>query len=795
MSMLDRKLRRDLASSKLLLTAIVAIIAAGIACFVGMSSTHRNLNAALVSYYAQSRMADFWISLKKAPNADAEALGDLPGVPGVAEIRHRIAFSVVVDLEDADKPIGGLVLSMPDEPGPVINNFVLRRGSYFSQGKREEVIVSEAFAKARRISPGTFMHLIFNGERRRVLVVGTAISSEHAYLMPPGSIVPDATSYGVFYVKRSFAEEVFNFEGACNSVVGLLTPAARTQPDQTLQRLNDALSRYGVFDTTPLSQQGSNLALTGELAGLKVSAVIMPTVLLGVAALVLNVLMSRLAEQQRTVIGTLKALGYGNGQVFGHFVKYGLVVGLTGGVLGCAFGQWMAYGYTTIYERYFEFPDLVCRVYPSKMAVALVIAAGCAVLGAMRGAHAVVRLRAAEAMHARPPAAGGAVVLERWRWLWRRLDFRWQMVLRGVLRHRFRTAMGLIASAMAAALVALGLGMNDSLRYMLDFHFDKLLTSDYDLSFRDEVDFGAVDEVRRMPGVSAVEPTLMVACTFHHGHRSKKAAIMGLVADAVMTVPHDAAGRPVRPPPVGLLMSTRVADALDLNAGDTVRMVPVKGVRAARDVPVAGVVEAAFGLAVYADYDYLNRLVGESAAVSGVQLEARHTPEHRREFFRNLKRYPNVQGVVAVSELKREMDEEFIAQLLVMAVAIIVFAGVILFGSILNASLIALSERQREVATFRAMGYRPDEVGGIFLRENMLVNVIGAVAGVPLGYWLIYLMAVEFSNDLYTMAAVFKPSSMLVTVVIAVLFVLASHVIVQRALNRIDWSQAIKLKE
>ena len=264
MSMLDRKLRRELASSKLLLTAIIAIIAAGIACFVGMSSTYRNLNTALASYYAESRMADFWINLKKAPNADAEALSDLPGV---AEVRHRIAFPIVVDLEDADKPIGGMVLSMPDEPGPVINNFVLRRGSYFSQGKRQEVIISEAFAKARRLSPGSFIHLIFNGERRRVLVVGTAISSEYAYLMPPGSIVPDATSYGIFYIKRSFAEEVFNFEGACNSVVGLLTPTARDQPGETLQKLTDALTRYGVFDTTPLSQQGSNVALTGELVG------------------------------------------------------------------------------------------------------------------------------------------------------------------------------------------------------------------------------------------------------------------------------------------------------------------------------------------------------------------------------------------------------------------------------------------------------------------------------------------------------------------------------------------------
>jgi len=130
-----------------------------------------------------------------------------------------------------------------------------------------------------------------------------------------------------------------------------------------------------------------------------------------------------------------------------------------------------------------------------------------------------------------------------------------------------------------------------------------------------------------------------------------------------------------------------------------------------------------------------------------------------------------------------------------MIVVIILFAGVIFFASILNASLIAIAERQREVATFRAMGYSADEVGGIFLRENMLVNLAGTFAGVPIGYWLLYLMSVEFSNDLYTMPVLLRPTSVIITFVVTLLFVLASHLIVQWAIRRIDWPQAIKLKE
>ena len=335
MKTLDRKLLRQLRSSWGLILAITSIIAVGVTCFGSMASCYWNLNEAMSRYYAQCRMADFSIELKKVPLAE---LGQIADLPGVVEIRPRIQFNATVDLDGVTKPLNGQVLSLPERRESVINDIVLKRGSYFTDRRENEVIVNEAFALRHNLGPGQWIHLVLNNRRQELFIVGTAISSEFVYLLGPGAIVPDPEHFGIFYLKQKYAEDVFDFDGAANQVLGLLSPEKRDQPDLVLRRAEQLLAPYGVFTATPRSDQPSHQFLSLEIKGLRNFAVVMPSIFLGVAAVVLNVLLSRLAEQQRTVIGTLKALGYTDAQVFGHFLKFGVVIGLMGGAAGIAGG-------------------------------------------------------------------------------------------------------------------------------------------------------------------------------------------------------------------------------------------------------------------------------------------------------------------------------------------------------------------------------------------------------------------------------------------------------------------------
>ncbi|MEX0702529.1 MAG: FtsX-like permease family protein [Planctomycetales bacterium] len=792
MSALDRKLVRELRAARGVLAAIVGIMVVGICCFVAMASLYLNLRESRDGYYAQARMADFWIDLKKMPLAELDRIRDLPGV---AQVETRIVFPVTADLDGVERPLSGEVVSLPDRRSPVLNDIVLRSGRYFSDERRAETIVSDAFARARKLRPGDRIRLILDNRLQELSIVGTAIGPEYVYLLPPGGLVPDPEHYGVFYLKRSFAEEAFDFEGGCNQIIGRLGPEHRDRPAELLDRIERRLEPFGVAAVTPRAQQPSHWFLTSELEGLKINVVVLPAIFLSVAALILNVLMMRVAEQQRTIVGTLKAIGYGNGPLLRHYLKFGAAIGLAGGVLGGLSGYALAGLMTRVYLHYFEFPRLVNQPYPAVIAAGVGISAACALLGTLRGTRMVLRLAPAEAMRPKPPPEGRPILLERWRWLWRRLDFRWHLVLRGMFRQRTRTLAGVFAAAVGAALILLMLSLRDSMDALVQFQFDKLLLSDFDVTLKDPHDLGAAAEAARLPGVDHAEPLFTVPCTFRHGPRSRKGAITGIVPGARLTIPRDAAGNRVPVPEVGVMLTARLAELLDAAPGDVLRVEPVTGDREPRSVPVARVADSYLGLAAYADFGYLNRLMGEEGSVTGLQLAADPSPESARAFYREIKRTPAVQTVNPIREQKAQLEAVLVEQTMIAIYVVIAFAGLMFFGSILNSSLIGLAERRREIATFRVLGYRPREVGAIFLRESLIVNLAGTLLGLPLGVWLTRLLSRLYDTDLYRIPFVIRPESLIVTVLLGVAFILLAHVPVRAAVRRLDWLDALNVRE
>lgn len=790
-SVLDKKLQRDILKSKWTLAAIVAIITVGISCLSGMLGVFFNLNNAKSAYLSRCRMADFWISVKKAP---VQAVKELSEIPGISEVRSRITFPVIVSLEGVRKPVGGRVISMPAEARKVINNIVLRQGSYFSGTRRNEVIVSEKFAAARKIFPGSTIEIVLNKQLKQMYVTGIAISSEFMYISAPGSIMPDDANYGIFWIRHDFLEDMYGFQGAANEIVGLLTPEARKYPEAVLQEAAKKLNEYGVFSTTPLKNQESYLTVTAELEGLKMQSVVLPLIFLGVAAMVLNIVMLRTAEQQRVVIGTLKALGVSNNAVMGHFLKFGLVIGLAGGISGFLIGYLLAGSMTDLYQIYFSFPSLKNLFYPSIALLALSIAVACALLGTARGVKTILNLSPAEAMRPSPPAVIGKIWLERLA-LWQKLDFRWQMVLRGVFRNKMRTFAGVITAAFGAAILLLALGMADSFNHMLFFQFDKVLLADYILSFSNPVDRAALTESKLLPGVRHAEPQLSLACNLRHGHFKKRCSVTGISRNSQLNIPHDAKDLKQRIPPAGALVSSRMAEHLNLKPGDSFIMTPVRGVRTPHRVQVANIIESNFGLAVYLDYEYLNRILNADGVLNSIFLKTSQTPEQRDAFFQQVKEYPDLSGLSDVTVQKIKMKEDFIAKMKAMTVVMIIFAAVIFFGSIINSAMVSFSERNREIATFRIIGYRPLEIGDIFLREIALVNLTGTLIGLPLGYAMLSGMSKMFRNDMYSMPCRISFVSWVYAALLGMMFIFAAYWIIQLVINRMKWAEALQMRE
>lgn len=792
MRALNRKLMRDLLGSMGSLISVVVIIAIGTGSFVGLGSTQRILEASQAAYYRDYRFADFWVDVKKAPLTAIERIAQMPEV---SALDARVVFDVILDLPGQVRPLAGRLISTPQRGFErTLNAVCLIRGSGFSDDRDEEVIISEAFAEAHHLDIGDRVGVILNRKRESFVIVGTAISPEYVYMVRGlGDLVPDHEHFGILYVKDRYAREVLGFKDACNQIVGRVVPTALAHLDTILDRIDRKLSPYGVLEVTPRRRQASHRFLTDEIAGLAVSATIMPAIFLGVAALVLNILMIRLTQRQRATIGTLKALGHSNRSIMLHYISFGVVVGIVGGLCGAVLGVSLAYWMIEIYKGFFQFPGFVLRTYPDLVLIGVAISVGFALVGTIRGVLEAIRLQPAEAMRQKPPERGGAIVLERWPWLWQRLGFRTHMALRSVFRNRVRTVTAIIAAALSTAIVFMGLATYDSFMYLVDHQFEKVTHSDVDIGMRDEKSLRVLLESRDLPGVDYAEAMFGLRCDLRHGRNARRIAISGLSPGHRLTTPMSADEKPIYIPSDGIVLSQKLAEILDARVGDTLELTPVRGRRKTRDVRVASIVESFLGLACYADVRYLSSVVGESLAVNAVQLAVDES--QRPALYRRIKELPNAQGLGVRADTKLNIEKTLIETSVFSIGLMVLFAGIIAFGSTVNNALIEIGDRIREISTFRVLGYKPGQIAGILFRQSMVTFGVGLVLAFPLGYAMTELIAAAYDSELYRMPVIIRPGVVILTVGLALSFVLAAQGIVYWQIKKLDWLEGVKVQE
>jgi len=596
------------------------------------------------------------------------------------------------------------------------------------------------------------------------------------------------------YISERFLQESCELEGAFNQIIGLAHDSSRTALTATFGLIEEKLDPYGVLNTSLAEDQPSARYLADELIGLKITSTVMPSIFLIVAALVLNVLMSRMVTQQRTVIGTLKALGYSSRSITRHYVSYGVIIGLIGGLGGIAFGYWAQGALVTLYREFYTLPDFEPHFYFDIFLIGMTVSLVFAVLGTLKGVHHAASLEPAEAMRPPPPEKGGKVLPERIPFFWRRLPFRWKMILRAVFRNPFRSSVNVLASLIATALIFSSLSMTDSLDYLMSYEFEKVSHQDITVSLRDPKDITTTREMLLLPTISETEPQLAVACDLKNGPYQKRVGVMGLVRNNRLYTPLDKDGNPIVIPEMGLVLSKKLAEILKLVPGDTVTLRPLIGLRKEVVAPVVGTVDTFLGLSAYANINYLSNLIGEEWAANVVMGNTfQRTSE--RSFLDKLKLRPTVTGVSERTRALIQLDETFGETMGTMMSIMVLFAGLIAFGSVLNTTLVSLSERQREVGTLRVLGYSPANISRIFSGESLVVNVVGILLGLVFGILLAKSLSLAYSTELYRFPAIVYPWRLVMCAVIMVVFISAAQLIIYRLIRTLKWLEVLKIME
>ena len=785
--MLDRKMLRDLRRLWSQSLAIALVMASGIAVFVMALTTMRNLEETRDAYYERYRFPHVFAHVKRAPEALAVRLAAIPGVNAVAP---RVIVDVNLDVPGMAEPATGRLVSIPARTRPVLNDLYLKAGDWPSSRNPDEVLASAAFVEAHGMNVGDTLGAIVNGRKRTVTVVGIAQSPEYLYTIPPGGLMPDNRRFGILWMGQDALAAAYDLEGAFNDVG--LTVQRGASIEDVIAEVDRLLTPYGGVGAYARKDQLSNFFLEGEIEELKLMARQIPAIFLGVAAFLLNIVISRLVATEREHIGLLKAVGYSDVAVAWHYLKLVLVVVLVAVIVGSVGGLYFAAAMTQLYGAFFDFPILLTQAHGGVMGLAIAVGLAAGLVGGVTAVWRVVRLPPAEAM--RPPAPTiyrkglvEAILLPGL------LSTPARMVIRHLTRWPLRSALTAVGISMAVALLVSALHWLDSIDYMIDVLYDRQSRQDVTLTFVEPVPTSALSDIAGLPGVLAVEPFRAVATALRVGHRERRQGIIGVLPAPDLDRVLDTGLRPAVVPSDGLVLSSTLADVLEVGPGEVVSVEVLEARRTRVDIRVAQVVETYLGAPAYMEIGALNALLEEGPRMNGVNVLL--DPAHLAAFYREVKETPAIAGTALLADAVRTMRATIAETIYIMVGFFVGFASVIAFGVVYNSARISLSERARELASMRVLGFSRAEVSRILLGEIAVLTGIALPVGCAIGYGISWLLTLAISNELYRLPLVVDRSTYGISMLFVVLASAVSGLIVRRRLDHLDLIAVLKTRE
>jgi putative ABC transport system permease protein len=790
MKSLDRKLLRDLRLMWSQALTIALVVASGIGGFITSLSAVDSLALARDRFYAQGRFADVFAAVVRAPTALVDTLRD---VPGVADVQTTLEEVVRVQVPGQTDPVIGQLIGLRQGDLSRMNRVSVSRGrmpetaATGNAGGSIEVLVSEGFAQARGLVPGSRLDAQINGRRRTLVVTGTALSPEFIFAGLWG--MPDTRGFGIFWLDHDVLAAAYDMQGAFNRVAIKLAPQA--SPRQVEDQLSRLLSPYGGREAHGRDRQTSHAMLDNEIKEQRVLGTVLPAIFLAVAAFLLNVVVARLVSTQREQIAALKALGYPNRSIALHYLKLVLLIVLFGLALGVLLGDRLGTMFTGLYAEFFHFPAFEHRIAPWLLVVSFGIAVTTAVAGTFNAILATVRLAPAEAM--RPPAPGSyrPTLLERLGV--HRMAPALRMIVRNVERRPLRSALSVGGVAAAIAIVVMGNFFRDAMEVIVDTQFILSLRSDVTVWTPEAVDDVVRLQLARLPGVKAVESSRFVPVSLVNGHREERSLLRGFAPRPELYRLIDVEGRQLLLEGRGLVLTDRLADKLGLAVGDPVKVRILEGRERTLELRVGATVRDMMGLNSYMDRTALNRLLGEGDLSTGFVLELERGTE--AGVIAATQALPRIAGAWSKTTMLRNMQEISARNVRIMSTILTAFASVIAVGVVYNNARIALAERAWELASLRVLGFSRAEVSGLLLGELAMLIALALPLGMLLGWGLTHAVTELLKSDQFLFPVVIRARTYAWAALCVVVAGVASALVVRRRIDRLDMVSALKTRD
>jgi putative ABC transport system permease protein len=786
-----RKTFRDLRASLATTSALAFILLLGVTSYIALVGAYRDLATSYDHTYDMLHFADVTFSMEGAPESvaqDIAALGGIEAVTGRLIIDAGLEQPPSGDGSADAEPIRSRLIGIPAEAHPQVNDVMVDSGRYFLPDDGRSVLLETHFAEVYGLGADDVVTPILDGKKLDFRVVGVAASPEYLIVSPSTQeMITTARTFAVLFVPLKTLQQLVSQEGMINDVSVRLSPGADSE--KTVKAIQEKLQPYGLLATTLQKNQPSNNALRADLDGYKEIADAMPGIILLVAAFSVFITLGRQVRAQQPQIGLMKALGYSRGAVMAHYLSYSLIIGFIGSLGGVLLGSLMVGEITSEYATELGIPLVQTRFYADLVWQGVLLSLAVSFLAGLQPAFSSSRMAPAAAMRQDPATA---LVKGRASWLDKLfpMPVDWRLAMRNVFRVRRRSFSSILGIVFAFILILMTWGMLDSMSYLLDQNFEVIPRWDQFAVFNAPQPATVLDQIRNLPGVRSAEPVIQLPATLKKDGTEKDILLTAISRDQKMIDWQMTSGGTASEALAGgrLILTKAMAKQLKVTVGDSITLTTLAG---SKTFVLGGTEDEMMSGAAYLSLDSILSWMGAPAPVfNGVYLTTE--PSQGNAVRKALYNLPGTAGVQRRADTEADWRSLMSFYYVFMGV-LFLFAGGMAFAVLFNAMTINVLERQRELATLRAIGTGPGRIGFLLVLESIVLWLMSIVPGILAGYLVALEMAGLFQTDLFSIPVVIFPSSYIISAAAILLTMLLAAWPAIRKVNRLNLAEATKL--
>ena len=531
-------------------------------------------------------------------------------------------------------------------------------------------------------------------------------------------------------------------------------------------------------------------------------SIVFPIVFFAIAALVSLTSMTRMVEEERQELGTLKALGYNKFHIMLKYLIYSSLATIIGGVIGIFIGiQLIPRIILDMYGMMYTLPEPVIGLNSDNSMLGLTLIYICIVGATIYAIIKELHEKPANLLRPKAPKIGKRVLLERITPIWKRLNFSRKVTVRNIFRYKKRVLMTIIGICGCTALILTGFGLKDSISEILPNQYEKVFNYDFQVTLKDSLDNEQREEfitdLENKEGINKAVETYMSSAT---------ASKDDLEEDVQIVVPNSneelkevikfydvKTDEDIDLKTDEVILSDKLAELLNVEEGETIKLDGIGD--SIQEVKVSNITENYISHYVYMSKELYTKLYDEEYKPNVLLVEDDNlTKEQEEKITSELLDSGKVSGVSLNKTIMTTLDET-LSSLNYVVVILIVSAGLLAFVVLYNLANVNISERIRELATIKVLGFYDKEVYNYISRETVLLTIIGIALGLVAGYFLNYYIIRTCEINMLRFAKVINPLSYLYAILITVAFTLIVNVITYFALKKIDMISSLKSVE